>query len=200
MKKKRLCAAAAVLVLLVAGYLAWNFQKDDGPPFHDFLVTTHDDYTRLVDDSHPLVEAKAEEFKSLADAYHFVRDQVAYAPFLPAAMPGETLEKMAASCLGKATLLCSLYLGMGVDSSKVRVVTGIVAHPQGLTEHAWVDLEHNGICLQQDPSNLLGGFAFDDFMGTQYTDTFVVKELFCFNDVDFGIISQVNRIRKKGMF
>ena len=79
-------------------------------------------------------------------------------------------------------------------SQRNRPLPGI-ALPDRLIDHAWIDLEYNGECLQQDPSGLLGAFEFGQFRGTEFTRFFVQEENFCFNDKGFAVISQLNRFR-----
>lgn len=200
MRRRPIYLVLTGVALLLAGVGGAKLyaREDGGSLFHDFLVMQQTDYIELVDAEHPAITAKARELQSLEEAYRFVRDEVAYAPYLPAACPSEALKARSASCLGKAALLCSLYRAMGAEPGDVRVVTGIVATPAGLTEHAWVDLEYGGECMQQDPTGLLGRFSFDEFRGSSFTDSFVLKENFCFNDEAFGIISQMNRMRSRG--
>ncbi|TAL18677.1 transglutaminase domain-containing protein [bacterium] len=169
--------------------------EKDKAPFHDFIFTDPDSYQSLVDPEHPEIVKKVKEFKTIEEAYLFVRDKVDYAGHIPASNPGTALRDGEASCLGKAALLASIYRCMGIPAEKIRIVTGIVMSPEGPTDHVWIDFEHQGVCLQQDPSGLLGSFAFGEFCGNGFVDNFVIKEIFCFNDEDFGILSQINRIR-----
>jgi hypothetical protein len=185
------------LLLFPAVFLssAASAEEKDKAEFHDFIFTDPDSYQSLIDPDHPDIVKKVKEFKTIEEAYLFVRDQVDYAGHIPASNPGVALRAGEASCLGKAALLASIYRSMGVPSEKVRIVTGIVMSPEGPTDHVWIDIEHQGVCLQQDPSGLLGSFAFGEFCGNGFVDSFVIKEIFCFNDEDFGILSQINRIR-----
>ena len=75
-------------------------------------------------------------------------------------------------------------------------MTGRVAYGDALTEHAWLELELGGSCLQQDPTPLLGSFAFEEFRGREYTERFVWRELYCFNDEGFAVVSPLNRHRR----
>ena len=199
MTRKLYLAAAAVALVAIGGGIAALLKEDDGPPrFHDYMVMEAQDYTGLVDPDQKSVRQSAAKLKTFEEAYGFVRDEVRYAPFLAAGKPAETLEKRAASCLGKAALLCSLYRAMGAGPDSVRVVTGIVNTPNGLAEHAWVDMEYKGVCYQQDPSGFLGSFEFGEFGGSSFTSRYVFKENLCFNDMEFGVISQLNRMKTAG--
>ncbi len=192
------------LAIFLAAFLAFPLApptlaagEENDAPFHDFAFLDPEDYMDLVDPAHPEVCEQASEFRTVHDAYRFVRDKVRYEPHRPATDPAQALKDRAGSCLGKATLLCSLYRAMGVEPEKVRLVTGIVMTPEGPTDHVWVDLEVDGMCIQQDPSGLLGKFSFNEFLGNSFVDNYVIKEIFCFNDEDFGIVSQINRLKSK---
>ncbi|MGE5247710.1 MAG: hypothetical protein ACM3L8_05130, partial [Verrucomicrobiota bacterium] len=60
-------------------------------------------------------------------------------------------------------------------------------------DHAWVDLEYGGMCLQQDVSGFLGDFGFAQFAGQAFSQAFVYQEYYCFNDEGFAVVSQLNR-------
>ena len=84
---------------------------------------------------------------------------------------------------------------MGIPASDVRLIVGNIALTDRLIDHAWIDLEYNGECLQQDPSGLLGAFEFGQFRGMEFTRFFVQEEDYCFNDEGFAVVSQLNRFR-----
>lgn len=169
------------------------------PGFHDLRVNPTSDYVGLIDPDHPEIVSQARKFRSYEEAYRFVSEEIRFAPFVPSGPVNKTLEFRTGSCLGKATLLASIYRAMGLPSEDIRLIMGIVITPDGPADHVWIDLEHQGKCLQQDPSGMLGQFAFHDFTGSRYTDTYVMKESFCFNDRDLAIVSQLNQIRNTGM-
>ena len=170
-------------------------QQSDPADFHDLRINPTGDYVGLIDPDHPDITRLARQLGTYENAYRFVSNEVRFAPFVPPGPVDKTLEHRTGSCLGKAALLASLYRAMGMPSDEVRLVVGLVSTPNGLADHVWVDLEHRGSCLQQDPSGLLGRFGFDEFPGNRYVDTYVVKENFCFNDRDFAVVSQLNRFR-----
>lgn len=165
------------------------------PKFHDIRVNHVGDYTRLVEADHPAVTAMAEKLGNPEAAYYFVRDIIRFEPQRPAAAASRTLGDGAASCIGKAILLCSLYRAMGIPAENVRVVTGEVVSPEGNVDHAWVDMEFKGQCLQLDPTQLLGSFPFRAFPGASFSRAFIGREHFCFNDAGFAVVSQLNRFR-----
>ena len=119
-------------------------------------------------------------------------------PSLPALSAGNIIDEGRASCLGTAILLCSLYRAMGIPASDVRVVTGELAYHEAIIDHAWVDMEYQGACLQQDATDLIGTFAFDQFRGTEYVSAFVRREAYAFNDMDFVVISRLNQLKGRG--
>jgi hypothetical protein len=127
-----------------------------------------------------------------------VRDRVGNDAALPALPAGEMIEEGRASCLGKAVLLCSLYRAMGIPSSDVRVVTGELDYPGSVIEHAWIDMEYNGVNLQQDATNFLGLFSFDEFRNMDYARSFMRREGYAFNDVSFAVVSQLNLLKGMG--
>ena len=190
--------ALAGMVTLAVGF-ALGDQLGEAEPqpasFHDMRVVHPADYTALVDPAAPEVVALARQLGSLEEAYRFVRDAVAFEPAAPAATPAQTIGSGRASCLGKAALLASLYRALGVPAGSVRVVTGQLPLGGALVEHAWVDLEYGATCVQQDPTDLLGVHDFLAFPNAGYTDAFVQRELFCFNDAGFAAVSQLNRMR-----
>lgn len=166
------------------------------PAFHDLRVNPVYQYIDLIDPDQPEILALAKRFgTSYESAYRFVSREIAFAPFAPPGPVEKTLEYRTGSCLGKAALLASIYRAMGMPSEDVRLVMGMVVTPEGLAEHAWLDLEQSGVCLQQDPSGMLGQFKFDEFPNNRYAEAYVMKENFCFNDREFAVVSQLNRHR-----
>jgi hypothetical protein len=171
------------------------------PEFHDTVANHVADYRLLIDTHDRDIREEARRLGTPEGAYLFVRDAILFDPSLAAAPAGVTLRERRASCLGKAALLCSLYRAQGIPPDDVHVVVGEVATPRGtLAEHAWVELDRGGSHFQQDPTSLLGVFAFGQFPGREYTDAFIRKEGFCFNDTGFAVVSQLNRMRgNKGL-
>lgn len=163
------------------------------PSFHDMRVNHISDLTALVDPGDPAVRALAKRLGAPEAAYIHVRDRIRYEPGAPAAGPGRTIRDRAGSCLGKAALLCSLYRSMGISAEDVRIVTGDIVRPDGLAEHAWIDLEYKGQCFQQDPSGFLGVFDFAQFGKLEFSRAFAFEEDYCFNEKGFAVVSQLNR-------
>jgi transglutaminase-like putative cysteine protease len=190
--------ALAATAALAAGFFVGERSSDAEParvPFHDIRVVHPEDFRTLIAPEAPELVALARQLGSLEAAYDFVRDRIAFEPSAPAGAPAQTLREGRASCLGKATLLASLFRALGVPASSVRVVTGQVALGGSLQDHAWVDLEYGSLCLQLDPTDLLGTHDFLRFPGQEYVRSFVARELFCFNDEGFAAVSQLNRLR-----
>jgi len=165
------------------------------PEFGGIRVNDVRDFVALIRPEDPEIMRLAKRLSSYEEAYDYVSGNVRYVPHAPAGPVGETLRRGQGSCLGKAALLCSLYRAMGMPTEDVRIVTGIVVTPEGPADHVWLDLEHQGTCIQQDPSGFLGEFGFDDFRDNGFVDAYVMKELYCFNDEGFALISQMNRFR-----
>lgn len=182
--------------MFAAGYLFRDREARTYPAFHDMRVNHIPDLVSLVDPDDPAIRSLAERLGTPEAAYAFVRDRIRYEPMVPCASPGEILREGVGSCLGKATLLCSIYRAMGIPASDIRLIVGNIALPDRLIDHAWIDLEYKGGCLQQDPSGLLGAFEFAQFRGMEFSRHFVQEENYCFNDEGFAVISQLNRFRK----
>lgn len=190
--------AVAALLTLAAGFALGDRFGDPVPPvasFHDMRVNHPESYQSLVAPAAPEIEALARRLGTLEAAYLFVRDEIGFDPSRAAGDPTDTLRQGRASCLGKAALLASLYRALGVPAYSVRVVTGQVPFEGVLLEHAWVDLEYGSLCLQQDPTDLFGVHDFLRFPNQRYVDEFVHREVFCFNDQSFALVSQLNRLR-----
>jgi transglutaminase-like putative cysteine protease len=190
--------ALAATATLAAGIFVGERSSDADPArvsFHDIRVVHPEDFRTLIAPEAPELVALARQLGSLEAAYDFVRDRIAFEPSAPAGAPAQTLREGRASCLGKATLLVSLFRALGVPAGSVRVVTGQVPLGGSLQDHAWVDLEYGSLCLQLDPTDLLGTHDFLRFPGQEYVRSFVSRELFCFNDEGFATVSQLNRLR-----
>lgn len=168
---------------------------DESTEFHDLLVNSVESFPALIDPVDPEVRALAKQFKTLEEAYNFVSNEIKFVPFAPSGPVAGTLKHRMGSCLGKAVLLCSLYQAMGLPARDMRIIIGIVVTPDGYADHVWIDMEVNGQCLQQDPSGMLGRFAFTEFPGRSYSRAYAMKETFCFNDTSFAIVSQLNSMR-----
>lgn len=201
---RRIAAGLALLLAALAAFsagyaVAHRKRNDPATTFHDMRVLHPENLMGLVDGGDPTVREYARSCATPRAAYEFVRDRITFEPSRPADAPAATLRDRAASCLGKAALLASLYRAMGFGHEEVRVVTGQVRYGGQVVDHAWVELEHGGVCLQQDPTPLLGTFGHDRFAGTRYTERFVQRELFCFNDRGLAVVSQLNRFRGTGV-
>jgi len=190
--------ALAAVALLAVGFILGDRSSDAepvDPSFHDIRVIHPEDFQTLIVPEAPELAALARQLGSLEAAYGFVRDRIAFEPSASAGAPAQTLREGRASCLGKATLLASLFRALGVPAASVRVVTGQVQLGDSILDHAWVDLEYGSLCLQLDATDLLGVHDFLQFPGQEYVRSFVSRELFCFNDEGFAAVSQLNRLR-----
>lgn len=191
--------ATLLVVVLIAFTSGFTLGKrDPSYSFHDMIVSHQGELPMLVNPRDKRISALAESLKSPEKAFEFVRDRIVFDPSLPSASAGDILAEGRGSCLGKAVLLCSLYRAMGMSAKDVRIVTGEVEAGQGVLDHAWVELEHNGTCIQQDTTDLLGRFGFDQFRGMAYTNAFIRREGYTFNDKGFAIISRLNMMKGTG--
>lgn len=192
---------ATVLLALSLTFLAGYTLGDKDPlpqSFHDMIVNHPDRLSSLITPEDKIVKALAKELGTPQKAYLYLRDSVTFDPSMSAVPAGEIATQRRGSCLGKAILLSSIYLAMGMDSTEVRVVTGEVEAGQGIIDHAWVEIEHNGGCLQQDSTDLLGKFSYDQFRGMAYTNAFIRRESYTFNDKGFAIVSRLNMMKGSG--
>ena len=196
--KKVVMILVAIVIAFSCGYIAGVRKKPTVGSFHDMLVNHPKELHSLITPRDKRVRALAAELKTPENAFVYVRDRIANDPAMTALPAGEILAKGQASCLGKAVLLCSLYRAMGVPSADVRVVTGEVNYPYGIVDHAWVEMEYNGSCIQQDATDLLGNFEFDQFRAMDFTRTYIRKEGYAFNDRHFAIISRLNMLKDTG--
>ena len=169
--------------------------KERNISFHDMIINQPDEMSFLVDPADKRIKALAAKLKTAENVYTFVRDNIAFDPSLPAVAAGEILSQRRGSCLGKAVLLCSLYRALGMKATEVRIVTGEIDAIEGIADHAWVEIEYRGACLQQDATDMFGNFQFDQFKGTAYTKAFVRREGYVFNDSDFAIVSRLNMMK-----
>ena len=196
---RRILLLIIVLTLTFgSGFYLGGKKRPRANAFHDMIVNHPQNLSALITPKDQRIKALAAELKTPEEAYRFVRDRIGNDPSLPAPPAGETLTAGQASCLGKAVLLCSLYRALGMPAREVRVVTGEVEFPDGIIDHAWLEMEHDGKCLQQDATNLLGLFMFEQFPGRNYTQTFVRREGYAFNDKGFAVVSRLNQLQGRG--
>ena len=192
---------ATILLALGLTFLAGYTLGDKDPlpqSFHDMVVNHPERLSSLITPDDIAIKTLAKELGTPQKAYLYLRDSVAFDPSMPAVPAAEIAAQKRGSCLGKAILLSSLYLAMGMSSEEVRVVTGEVEAGQGILDHAWVELEHEGRCLQQDSTDLLGKFSYDQFNGMAYTNAFIRRESYTFNDKGFAIVSRLNMMKNSG--
>lgn len=163
--------------------------------FHDLRINPTESFPALIAPEDPDVIKLAKQFSSYEEAYNFVNNEIKFAPFVPSGPVSGTLKYRTGSCIGKATLLASLYQAMGMPAKDIRIIMGIVVTEQGMADHVWLDFEVDGKCFQQDPSGMIGNFHFAAFPERRYSQTYAMKENFCFNESDFAVISQLNSMR-----
>ncbi len=187
----------SVAIAFVCGYFTgkgWHNRVS----FHDMIINNPRELSALVTPNDKRVHALADSLKGYENAYLYVRDRIENDPSTPAMPAGDIIVEGRASCFGKAIVLCSLYRALGKPASQVRIVIGEADLPTGGFDHAWVELEHEGQCLQQDTTNILGTFSFGQFRDVKYVETFIKDEEFVLNDKRFAIVSQLNRMKVTG--
>jgi transglutaminase-like putative cysteine protease len=198
MQRVLIVLSAIALAFCCGFYAADRRSKPSDVSFHNMIVDPPKSLTVLITPKDKRVRKLAAQLKTPENAFSYVRDRIANDPSLPVTSAGEILSEGRASCIGKAVLLCSLYRAMGIPAKSVRVVTGEVDDPNAIIDHAWVETELGGVCIQQDASNLLGLFMFDQFKDLLYTRTFIRREGFAFNDKSFAIVSRLNMLKGFG--
>jgi hypothetical protein len=195
---KALFILLGVTVVFCCGFFAGTRKQPATASFHDMIVNHPRELCQLIDPSDKRVRELAVQLKTPEQAFAFVRDRISNDTTAGAVTAGEALAAGRASCIGKSILLSSLYRAMGAPAENVRVVTGEVDAIGTIIDHAWVEIEHQGACLQQDTSDLLGKFTFAQFPGTAYSKAFIRKEGYTFNDRSFAIVSRLNQVRGGG--
>jgi hypothetical protein len=193
--------AVTFIVAILAfccGFAAGNYKRQTPLSFHDVIVNDPRELTKLVTPNDSRIRAKADELKTPENAYKFVQEKILNDAALPALPAGDMLSEGRASCMGKAILLCSLYRAMGLPASDVRVIAGEIDIPGSIIDHAWLEMEYKGKNIQQDSSNILGTFEFNQFQESTYVQVFIRDEEFVFNDKQFAIVSQLNRMKSSG--
>lgn len=187
---------AAVLVFFVVGSFAISRKNNSkNHRFDNLLVITPSDYMGLITPGHKDIKALAQRLKTPVNLYYFVRDFIAFEPSLSTLTAEKTLENRTGNCLSKSVLLCSLYKSLDIPDENLRIIVGEINYKDTTVEHAWVEVKHDGIWLQQDTTDLLGRFEFADFPGRSYSKSFGHREGFCFNSSGFAVVSQMNRMR-----
>lgn len=164
--------------------------------FENVEIIAPDQYVDLVTPGNKEVIRIAERVQDPVKAYYYVRDFISFNPSMVTNKPEITINLREGNCLSKAVLLVSLYRALGIPESQVRIVIGELHNDKMPIQHAWVEVKYNGIWLQQDPTDLIGLFEFDQFKDRDYFSNFVRVENYCFNDTGFAVVSQRNRFRK----
>jgi hypothetical protein len=196
--RKNLLIMSALILAFCCGFAAGGMKNRSPLSFHDVIVNDPRELMRLITPQDKRIKTLAAELKTPENAYSFVRERIINDAALPALPAGDMLETGRASCMGKAILLCSLYRAMGIPASDVRIIAGEVDIPGSIIDHAWLEMEYKGRCIQQDATNVLGAFGFDQFNESTYVQVFIRDEEFVFNDKQFAMVSQLNRMKGSG--
>jgi hypothetical protein len=188
----------AVVLAFGCGFAAGSIKRHPTLTFHDMLVNDPLDLPRLITPDDKRIKTLVAQLKTPENAYRYVQERIINDAADPALPAGDIVTAGKASCLGKAILLCTLYRAMGIPASAVRVVAGEVDIPESIIDHAWLEMEYKGRCIQQDASNVLGRFTFEQFQESTYVQVFIRDEEFVFNDKQFALVSQLNRMKGTG--
>lgn len=172
-----------------------NKNKINAPKFEGIMAINPTDYQNLIAPNSAALKGLLKKIHSLPEAYYFVRDFIEYFPMVPDADVEYTVTNKVGSCIGKAVLLVSLYRALGVKADDLRIVTGVIRINNELIDHAWVEVRINNVWYQQDTTNLLGKFEFNQFPNRLYSKIYCTKENFCFNETGFAVISQLNLMK-----
>lgn len=176
--------------------LSFNVNSKKSLKFENIEVIIPEDYVNLITPNNEEVIRVARKIQDPVKAYYYVRDFIHFDPSIITNRPEVTISLRAGNCISKAVLLVSLYRAMGISESHVRIVIGELHSDKMPIQHAWVDVKYNDIWFQQDPTDLLGIFEFDQFKNRDYFQKFVRIENYCFNDTGFAVVSQRNRFRR----
>ncbi len=193
--KKILAILFMLSLIFISGLYLIKERKSKINSFEGIMAINPQEYQSLIDPDNSMLKPVLKKIKSVKEAYYFVRDFIDYFPMVADASVDFTLENRVGSCIGKAVLLASLYRALGVEDKDLRIVTGEIRLKNDFIEHAWVEIKINNCWYQQDTTNLIGKFDFDEFPDRLYSKSFCQKEGFCFNQTGFAVISQLNLMR-----
>ncbi len=163
--------------------------------FENIDIIVPEEYVNLITPDNVEVKKIVNRVQDPVKAYYYVRDLILFNPTMATNNPEATIKLKEGNCLSKAVLLVSLYRALGIPEKHVRVVVGELHSNRMPIKHAWVDVKFNEVWLQQDPTDLIGLFEFDQFKDRDYLIKFVRTENYCFNDSGFALVSQKNMFK-----
>ncbi|MCX7770731.1 MAG: transglutaminase-like domain-containing protein [Proteobacteria bacterium] len=178
-------------------FLILNFSKSSKKKFYfeNIEIIEPNKYVELITPENREVERISQRVKDPVKAYYYVRDFIIFNPMMVTNKPEVTISLREGNCLSKAVLLVSLYRALGIPESQVRIIVGELHSDKRPVQHAWVEVKFNGVWFQQDTTDLIGSFEFDQFKDKEYLKKFVRVENYCFNDTGFAVVSQRNRFK-----
>lgn len=188
-----------ILAFLVSVIVFLNFSKNSRKNlyFEDVDIIVPEQYVNLITPESTEVRKIANRVQDPVKAYYYVRDFILFNPSMTTNSPDVTISLKEGNCLSKAVLLVSLYRALGIPEGHVRIIIGELHSDRMPVQHAWIEVKYNGTWFQQDPTDLIGVFEFNQFSDRDYFRKFVRTENFCFNDTGFAVVSQKNRFRFK---
>ncbi|MCX7990590.1 MAG: transglutaminase domain-containing protein [Proteobacteria bacterium] len=193
--KKILILTFVFSILIFGGWKLIKFEKNTDAKFEGILVFKPVDYQSLISPDSPDLKPVIKKIRSLPEAYYFVRDFIGFFPMVSDTSIKTTLSNKYSSCMGKAILLASLYRALGIGKDDLRIMVGQIKMGNEIIDHSWVEVKINNVWYQQDTTDLLGKFEFDQFPDRTYSKIFCSRENFCFNETGFAVVSQLNLLR-----
>lgn len=186
---------AMLFCLSLLAFISYSSKSTKKLRFENINIIDPSKYVELITPENIEVKRIAKRVQEPVKAYYYVRDFIDFDPTIPTSSPEKTILSKKGNCLSKAVLLVSLYRCLKIPEEHVRIVIGELHSEKMIVEHAWIEVKYNGSWYQQDPTDLIGLFSFDQFKERQYFNNFVRKENYCFNDTGFAIVSQRNRFK-----
>lgn len=193
--KKILILTFLGFLVFFSGWLLYDKKNKESKPFDGILTISPEEYKYQINPNAPELKVLLKKIQTLPEAFYFVRDFIGFFPMVNDISIQTTLKNKFSNCLGKAVLLASLYSSLGVDKDDVRIMIGQFRVQNEIIDHSWVEVKINGVWYQQDTTDLLGRFEYNQFPDRTYSKTFCSRENFCFNETAFAIVSQLNLLK-----
>lgn len=193
--KKILIFLFGIYILLGGWHLISERKNNSNQNFEGILTIKPDDYQYQINPDVPELKPLLNKIHTLPEAFYYVRDFIGFFPMVTDISIKTTLTNKYSSCLGKSILLASLYRALGIDKEDLRIVVGQIKIQNEIIDHSWVEVKINDIWYQQDTTDLLGKFEFNQFPNRTYSKIFCSRENFCFNETGFAVVSQLNLLK-----
>ncbi len=191
--KKFLISLFLLLLFLFAGWSTWKKEKNKG--FEGIITIEPVNYQNLITPESPQLKPLLSKITSLPEAYYYVRDFIEFFPMVSDTSIQNTIANRYTNCLGKSILLASLYRALGIEKDDVRIIIGQIKMKGEIIDHSWVEVKIDQTWYQQDTTDLLGKFEFNQFPNRTYSKIFCSRENFCFNETGFAVVSQLNLLQ-----